>query len=245
MRLDRYLSSLGYGTRRDVEAMCRVGRVTTRTGQRLRGDEALDHAEVLVDEAPLDPPPGALLLYHKPVGETCSVADRGRLIYDSLPSRFRARRPVMSPVGRLDKETTGALLLTDDGPLLHALTSPRRHLPRVYRATLASPLRGDETAIFASGTLMLQGETTPLQPATLEPLDANVARLTLGEGRYHQVRRMFAAVGNHVTALHREAFGPITLADLAEGSWRLLADHERARLDAALRSVRDGGPPAP
>jgi 16S rRNA pseudouridine516 synthase len=245
MRLDRYLSSLGYGTRRDVDALCRAGRVTTRTGQRLRGDEAIGHEEVLVDAAPLDPPPGSLVLYHKPTGETCSAADQGRLIYDSLPSRFRLRRPVMSPVGRLDKDTTGALLLTDDGPLLHALTSPRRHLPRVYRATLASPLRGDEAAIVASGTLTLQGESTPLLPATLEPLDTHVARLTLGEGRYHQVRRMFAAVGNHVAALHREAFGPITLEGLSAGDWRLLTENERRLLDAALRSVRGGGPPAP
>lgn len=247
MRLDRHLSALGYGTRRDVDALCRAGRVTDATGRRLAGDLPLDavgHEAVRVDGEPLDPPPGAVVLFHKPAGLTCSASDRGPLIYDRLPGRFRQRRPLLAPVGRLDKETTGLLLLTDDGPLLHRLTSPRSHLPRTYLATLAEPLRGDEAAVFESGTLRLEGEDTPLRPAQFEARAPNVAALTLTEGRYHQVRRMFAAVGNHVTALHRVGFGPLTLDGLDEGAWRVLATPERDALDTALRALRSGTVPA-
>lgn len=247
MRLDRHLSALGYGTRREADALCRTGRVTDATGRRLAGDLPLDavgHEAVRVDGEPLDPPPGAVVLFHKPAGLTCSASDRGPLVYDRLPVRFRQRRPLLAPVGRLDKETTGLLLLTDDGPLLHRLTSPRSHLPRTYLATLAEPLRGDEAATFASGTLRLEGENAPLRPAQLEVRAPHVAALTLTEGRYHQVRRMFAAVGNHVTALHRVAFGPLTLDGLAEGAWRLLTIPERDTLDAALRALRSGSAPA-
>src|SRR5690606_2349701 len=103
--------------------------------------------------------------------------------------------------------TSGLLLMTDDGGLLHRIISPRSKLPKVYEARLARPLRGDEAALFASGTLMLESEKTPLLPAGLDVLSPAVARLTLHEGRYHQARRMFAAVGNHVEALHRSRIG--------------------------------------
>jgi 16S rRNA pseudouridine516 synthase len=247
-RLDRHLSALGYGTRREVDALCRTGRVTDAAGTRLPPATPLadvGHDAVRVDGVPLDPPPGSVLLLHKPAGLTCSTSDRGPLVYDRLPPRFRQRRPVLAPVGRLDKDTTGLLLLTDDGALLHRLTSPRRHVPRTYDVTLASPLRGDEAERFASGTLHLAGEAAPLRAATLEPRSATTARVTLTEGRYHQVRRMFAAVGNHVTALHRAAFGPLTLDGLAEGAWRPLSPAERAALEAAMRTLSDASPPAP
>src|SRR5690606_38250066 len=120
-----------------------------------------------------------------------------------------------------------------DGDFLHRVISPRRHVPKIYRATLARPLAGTEGALFASGELMLEGETKPLAPATLEPISPVEARLTVTEGRYHQVRRMFAAVGNHVETLHRERVGGLTLADdLAPGQWRLLSPDEAARVFA-------------
>ncbi|MGV8944028.1 MAG: 16S rRNA pseudouridine(516) synthase, partial [Thermomonas sp.] len=105
-------------------------------------------------------------------------------------------------------------------------------LPKIYLAMLAQDLRGDEVACFADGGLMLESEKTPLMPAELEVLGPREARLTLHEGRYHQVRRMFAAVGNHVEALHRERIGGLDLGDLAEGQWRMLGDMERATLFA-------------
>jgi 16S rRNA pseudouridine516 synthase len=166
-------------------------------------------------------------MLHKPVGFTCSTRDVPPLIYELLPARFTRRSPVMASVGRLDRDTSGLLLLTDDGALNHRLTAPRAHVAKTYRATLASDLADDAAERFASGTLLLRGETTPLAPATLTPLDARTADLTISEGRYHQVRRMFAATGNHVVSLHRVAFGALTLGDLAAGMWRTLSDEER------------------
>src|SRR5690606_914986 len=171
---------------------------------------------------PLDPPPGMLLMLHKPVGYTCSTKDPGRIVYDLLPPRYRLRSPLLSSVGRLDRETSGMLLFTDDGALLHRITSPKSKLSKVYEAALAHDLRGDEKDVFASGTLTLESEQTPLLPAELEVVDARHARLTLHEGRYHQVRRMFAAVGNHVQTLHRCKVGGLELGDLGEGRWRPL-----------------------
>ena len=232
MKLVKHIANLGYGSRREVQWMFREGRITDAAGEVLYADDPLDHDNVRVDGEPLDPPAGQLLMLHKPVGTTCSTKDPGRIVYDLLPPRYRLRSPVMSTVGRLDRETSGLLLLTDDGQLLHRIISPKSRLPKVYLATLAGDLRGDEVATFASGTLMLDNEKTPLLPAELEVLDARHARLTLHEGRYHQVRRMFAAVGNHVVALHRERVGGLSLGDLPEGAWRSLDASAREALFA-------------
>ena len=222
MKLVKLLANLGYGSRKQVAWLFREGRVTDAAGEVLYADDRVAHADIRVDGAPLDPPQGLTLLLHKPVGYTCSTKDSGRLVYDLLPPRFRLRAPALSSVGRLDRDTSGLLLFTDDGQLLHRIISPKSSLPKVYEATLATPLRGDEAALFASGTLLLESETTPLAPALLEVVDPTHARLTLTEGRYHQVRRMFAAVGNHVEALHRSQVGGLTLGDVAEGAWRVL-----------------------
>lgn len=234
MKLLRLIANLGYGSRKQVTALFREGRITDADGEVLYADDELGvhatHDAVRVDGEALDPAPGLLLMLHKPAGYTCSTRDQGRLIYDLLPSRFRLRDPVLSTVGRLDRETSGLLLMTDDGALLHRIISPKSEIPKVYEATLARPLRGDEAVLFASGTLMLESEQKPLLPAELETLDPQRARLTLHEGRYHQVRRMFAAVGNHVETLHRPQVGGLSLGDLAEGQWRILDDADRAAL---------------
>ena len=224
VKLVKLLANLGYGSRKEVARMFREGRITDAAGEVLYADDDVAHAEVRVDGEPLDPAPGMLLMLHKPVGYTCSTRDPGRIVYDLLPPRFRLRKPLLSSVGRLDRDTSGLLLMTDDGALLHRIVSPKSKLSKTYEATLAEDLRGDEAALFASGTLMLESEDTPLAPALLEPLGPRRARLVLTEGRYHQVRRMFAAAGNHVTALHRTRIGGLALADLPEGHWRLL-DH--------------------
>ena len=176
-------------------------------------------------------------MLHKPVGYTCSTRDPGRIVYDLLPPRFRLRSPLLSTVGRLDRDTSGLLLLTDDGALLHRIVSPRAHLPKLYEATLAHDLRGDEAALFASGSLQLESENTPLAPAQLDVVDPRHVRLTLTEGRYHQVRRMFAAVGNHVLALHRSRVGGLELGELPSGAWRVLAADDVARLFATEPSA--------
>ncbi|MES2859572.1 MAG: pseudouridine synthase [Pseudomonadota bacterium] len=234
MKLVKHLANLGYGSRKQVAWLFREGRITDATGDVLYADDAPAHDDVRVDGEPLDPAPGLLLMLHKPVGVTCSTKDVGRVVYDLLPPRFRLRSPVLSTVGRLDRETSGLLLLTDDGQLLHRIISPKSRLPKMYVATLAGDLRGDEGATFASGDLLLEGEREPLLPAEMEVLDGRNVRLTLHEGRYHQVRRMFAAVGNHVEALHRERVGGLTLGDLPAGQWRILGDEDRARLFAPL-----------
>lgn len=230
MKIVKHIANLGYGSRKQVALMFREGRITDAAGEVLYADDPVDHDNIRVDGEPLDPPPGLILLLHKPVGYTCSTKDPGRIIYDLLPPRFRLRSPLLSPVGRLDRDTSGLLLMTDDGALLHRIVSPKSKLPKVYDATLAGDLRGEESAIFASGTLMLESEQTPLAPAGLEVLGPRHARLTLTEGRYHQVRRMFAAVGNHVEALHRSRVGGLDLGDLPAGQWRRLDEADLRRL---------------
>lgn len=229
MRLVKLLANLGYGTRKEVQIAIRNGWVTDRAGQRLKADSRTAHEDILFDDEPLDPPQGMILLLNKPVGYTCSTKDQGRLVYDLLPDRFRYRKPVLSTVGRLDRETAGALLFTDDGTLLHRIISPKAEVPKVYEADLDRPLQGNEAELFASGTMMLESEDKPLKPAELEVLTPQKVRLTLHEGRYHQVRRMFAATGNHVNALSRIRIGALTLDGVEEGKWRLLdaSDVER------------------
>jgi 16S rRNA pseudouridine516 synthase len=237
MKLVKLLANLGYGSRKDVAQLLRNGWVTDAAGRELGADDVVAHADIRIDDEPLDPAQGMVLMLHKPVGYTCSTKDTGRLIYDLLPPRFRLRNPVLSSVGRLDRDTSGLLLMTDDGALLHTITSPKAQLPKVYRATLAEDLRGDEAATFASGTLVLESETEPLAPAGLVALEPRLAEITMVEGRYHQVRRMFAAVGNHVQSLHRVSIGGLGLGELAPGAWRLLAADD-------LAALFDGAPPA-
>lgn len=218
LKLAKYLAGLGYGSRKEVAIAIRDGRVTGES-ESLR-----------FDGEPIDPPHGLVIVMNKPAGYTCSHADQGPLVYDLLAPRYLKRDPKFSSVGRLDAETTGVLLFTDDGALLHKLISPRSNLPKTYEAALARPLEGHEAALFASGTLVLRGEDKPCLPAHLEATGARTARLTLTEGRYHQVRRMFAAAGNHVEALHRSRFGPLGIEGLNAGEWRSLTGAELASL---------------
>jgi 16S rRNA pseudouridine516 synthase len=237
-RLDRLLSNMGYGSRREVQGLVRAGQVTLDGAPVADADVRLavtpDLAQRMrVSGKPLDPPPGMAVMLHKPVGVTCSHKEAGPLVYGLLPTRWRARDPAISTVGRLDKDTSGLLLLTDDGDLLHRIISPRRHVAKRYVARLARPLGGHEAERFASGELMLEGEDKPLAPAILEPLSDLTARLTVGEGRYHQVRRMFAAMGNHVETLHRDRIGGLDLpADLEPGAFRLMTAEDIAAVFA-------------
>jgi len=227
MKLVKLIANLGYGSRKDVAWMFREGRITDAQGEVLYADDKVAHEQIHVDGEPLDPPPGLVLMMHKPVGYTCSRKDPGRVVFDLLPPRYRMRDPSLSTVGRLDRDTSGLLLFTDDGALLHRIISPRAQVSKLYEAELAGDLRGDEGALFASGTLMLEAENEPLEPAQLEVLSPRRARLAITEGRYHQVRRMFAAVGNHVETLHRASIGGLVLDEqLAPGAWRMLAPDE-------------------
>jgi 16S rRNA pseudouridine516 synthase len=223
-RLDQLLTSLGYASRNESKKLIASGLVTVDGIQIKKSDFKAFHHEVLFDGEPLDPLQGIVILMNKPVGLVCSHDDgEGQLVYDLLPVRWRNRDPKVSTIGRLDKETSGLLLLTDDGQLLHRLTSPKYHVPKLYEVTLDRPLRGDEGDIFTAGTLMLNGEKTACLPAKLTIIDDTHITLEITEGRYHQVRRMFAAVGNHVTELHRSRIGDLTLGNLKVGEYQILS----------------------
>lgn len=221
MRTDALLSRFGYCSRREASAWIKRGRVQYR-GQVVKSvSDNVEVAEVLVDGEPVPFAEGLYVAFHKPLGCTCSHREEGELVYDLLPEMWLARNPAVNTVGRLDKETSGLLLLTDDGKFEHAMTSPRRHVPKVYEFSTAAPIPPEAVGLFASGELMLQGEKTPCLPAELVITGENTGRLTLHEGRYHQVRRMLAAVGAPVQTLCRVEIGPMKLSDLnlEPGEW--------------------------
>ncbi|WP_027947453.1 pseudouridine synthase [Litchfieldella anticariensis] len=170
------------------------------------------------------------LMLHKPVGVECTARRGLYPIVTDLVDLPKVER--LQAVGRLDVDTTGLVLLTDDGQWAHRITSPRRQCAKVYRASLADPLEGKDAEaavkVFGEG-ILLDGEEKPTRPAELELLSDHKVRLTIYEGKYHQVKRMFAAIGNRVEALHRESIGDITLdATLAPGEWRELTADEIA-----------------
>ena len=223
MRTDALLSRFGYCSRKEAPAWLKSGRVALDDGTAVSAArQNVDAARVLVDGRPVPFPNGLYAAFHKPLGCTCSHKEDGALIYDLLPPEWLRRNPPVNTVGRLDKETSGLILITDDGAFEHAMTSPRRHVPKVYEFTTTAPIPAEAVATFAAGTLLLNGETTPCQPAELEITAARAGRLTLHEGRYHQVRRMLAAVGAPVLTLQRVEIGPLRLADLnlQPGEWR-------------------------
>jgi len=233
-RVDKLLSSMGYGSRKEMDRMALAGGITLDAAPLLDVSKRIPvtpdlPTRMTIDGEMLDPVAGVVILLNKPLGMTCSHKESGKLVYDVLPARWRRRDPAISTIGRLDKQTSGLLLLTDDGELLHRIISPKRHVRKTYRAKLARPLNGTEGALFASGHLMLEGEDKPLAPAELDVISATEALLSVTEGRYHQVRRMFAATGNHVEELHRERLGGLSLPDgMAPGQWKLLNEDEIA-----------------
>ena len=222
-RLDQLLANLGYCSRREARAWIQGGRVTVRGEVTDDFGAKAAPGEVRVDGEPPDHPDGLLLLLHKPVGLVCSHDEReGPNIYGLLPARWRRRNPPVTSIGRLDKDTSGLLLLTDQSEFVHRLTSPRHKVPKVYRATVNADLPAELVALFARGTLRLKDEPAPCAPAELKIISPREAELTLTEGRYHQVRRMLASQGCEVLTLHRARFGHLELGDLPAGQWREL-----------------------
>ena len=166
-----------------------------------------------VDGETLEHVDGLLIAMHKARGVVCSHDVReGTSVYDALPERWRRRKPGIESVGRLDKDTSGLLLLTDDGALVHALTTPKKEIGKWYRVKTDRTIPRDAVEVFASGELTLEGETKACKPAVCELMDDETeARLRLTEGKFHQVKRMFAFFGCTVIELHRESFGSLTL----------------------------------
>ena len=220
-RIDAHLSSLGYCTRSEAKKFLRIFELCVKEKRVFDTSIKAYHDDITINKEPLDPETITILL-NKPSGFICSHNDAGSLIYALIPSRWNRRNPKISTIGRLDIDTTGAILLSDNGALNHKLSSPKSDVLKVYEATLLVPLKGDEEQIFASGELMLNGETKPLLPARLEVISPTKVRLEISEGKYHQVKRMFGAVGNRVLSLHRVSFDGFTVEDLKEGTYRII-----------------------
>ena len=224
LRLDRTLANLGYGSRAEVRAFVLSGRVRV-DGRTLRDPASkVEAGSVTLDGAPLEAPAGLFVALHKPVGYVCSHDDRdGARVWELLPERWLERNPRPTTIGRLDKDSSGLLLVTDLHPLVHSLTSPRHHVTKRYVVTLDRPVEEADAlaASFASGELVLRGEEDdPCLPAELTVLEDDRVQVVLTEGRHRQVRRMFGASGYHVETLERIAVGPYELGDLEPGEWR-------------------------
>ena len=219
-RIDQILASLGYGTRREAREWLAKGLVTVRGVPVTDPGAQVEPGDVRIDGEPLDHPSQLLILLNKPAGRVCSHdPSEGPSVYGLLPARWQRRNPPVTSVGRLDKETTGLLLLTDCSAIVHRLTSPRRKVPKVYRATLdREPPPGAE-AVFEGGRFILPGEDRPCAPAVLRRIGDREAEVVVTEGRYHQVRRMFAGLGCAVLGLHRTRFGDLEIGNLAPGQW--------------------------
>lgn len=222
-RLDQLLSRCGYASRREVAQWIHAGRITLEGEEKIEPARRVRPETVRVDGEPLDAPEGLLVMLNKPAGLVCSRDPReGPNVYDLLPERWSRRHPPITSVGRLDKDTTGLLLLTDIGEWVHRWTSPRHHVEKTYEVTVDADLAPNLVDLFASGTLRLDHEESPCLPARLEILSPRESLVHLTEGRYHQVRRMFAAVGCRVVKLHRSRIGTLLMGDLPEGTWRRL-----------------------
>ena len=230
-RLDKLLASTGHWSRKEVKDMIRQGRVRVDGQTARRGEDKADpqQAEILVDGQPVDCGGLVYLMLHKPAGLLSATRDgRQGTVLDLLPDHLRRRG--LFPVGRLDKDTEGLLLLTDDGPLAHDLLSPKKHVDKVYYARVDGIVDGADAAALAQG--MTLGDGLVCLPAGLEPLEGGRACLvTLREGKYHQVKRMLAARGKPVTYLKRLSMGGLRLDEsLAPGQWRPLTADEVASL---------------
>lgn len=221
MRLAQLLFSQGFGTRRECAALIAAGEVA-HAGQVLTDPDAeLDPAGLVLrvqgEAWPVHE--RALLMLHKPAGTECSQRPRRwPSVLGLLPPPLRRRG--VQPVGRLDADTTGLLLLTDDGALIHRLSSPRQHVPKVYEARTRHPLTAEQVQRLVDG-VVLDDDPAPVRALQARATAPQELRLVLAQGRYHQVKRMIAAVGNRCEALHRSAFGALELpADLGPGQWR-------------------------
>jgi len=224
-RIDAWLSKLGYATRKDARRFLKYNELTVNNERIINPSLKAKHEDMLLNNEPLDPK-SILILMNKPDRTICSHKDDGALIYNLLPHRWINRNPKISTIGRLDADTTGAILISDDGELNHKLTSPRSNISKIYEVTLADPLKGDESDIFASGELILRNEDKPCLPAKLTIIDDKKVHLEIFEGKYHQVKRMFAALGNKVEKLHRLSFAGLSVEDLEEGEYKFIKKDE-------------------
>ena len=226
MRLDYYLAHAANLSRKEAKRIIHQGRVQV-AGEVVKKTSVTVTAEspVSIDSEPLTlEQRHRYFMLYKPAGVVSATADGvHQTVLDILPHTLRRD---LHPVGRLDRDTTGLLLLTTDGQWSHRITAPRKACPKVYRASLAEPLEDGARSQLEQG-VVLHGDTEATRPVQVDLVDDRTILLTLTEGRYHQVKRMLAAVGNHVTGLHREQIGPVRLdASLTPGDYRALTRAE-------------------
>ncbi len=223
MRVDALLSRYGYCSRREAAQWVKAGRVVYQGVTIKSAAQKISLEGVLVDGKDVPFPHGLYVALHKPLGYTCSHDEAGDIVDDLLPAQWLRRKGGVQTVGRLDKETSGLLLLSDDGSFVHALTSPKRHVCKRYRFETQSPVPSEARSLFASGEFLLERERHPCLPAELVMDKGSQTQgvLVLHEGRYHQVRRMLAQLGAPVVRLHREAIGSLQLSELQldAGEW--------------------------
>ena len=233
-RLDKIISATGKKSRREVREMVRQGRVLVDGKPAPAADMKVDPqtAVILLDGEPLGYEKFTYVMLHKPTGVLTATEDRRQeTVLDLLPPELRRR--ALSPVGRLDKDTEGLLLLTNDGQLAHRLLSPKSHVDKVYYARVDGALEPGDIAAFAAG--MTLGDGLECLPAGLEILSPTEALVTLREGKFHQVKRMLAARGKPVLYLKRLSMGRLRLDPaLAPGAWRMLTEEERSALNLSL-----------
>lgn len=229
-RLDKLLAGTGRWSRREVKELIRAGRVRVNGEKAARPeDKYAPDAEITVDGAPVACGGFFYLMLYKPAGVLSATEDpRQKTVLDLLPAHLR--RVGLFPVGRLDKDTEGLLLLTNDGPLAHDLLSPKKHVDKTYFVRVDGALDREDAAAFAAG-MVLEDGTTCLS-AELKLLERpEEGLITLREGKYHQIKRMLAARGKPVRYLKRLTMGPLTLdGSLEPGQWRELTEKERRAL---------------
>jgi 16S rRNA pseudouridine516 synthase len=225
MRLDKFLSEAGVASRKELKAIIRGGRVTVDGETASKPEQKVDEgAHILVDGVQVRLQGRVVLMLHKPAGFVTSTEDpRDKTVMELLPPEYQN----LFPVGRLDKETEGLLLFTNDGDLGHRLTSPRHRVEKEYYAETDGEVTEADIAAFAQGLTLRDG--TVCLPAELRK-DAQGCYVVVREGKYHQIRRMLASRGKPVTYLRREREGMLTLGSLEKGAWRLLKDDEIQKL---------------
>ncbi len=236
MRLNRFLSRCGLGARRKCELLIRSGRVAINNRQVTSLGQQVDEAHDVVTVDGQQVTPGSDLVYillHKPAGYITTVSDeRGRrTVMRLIPATYQ-----VFPVGRLDKDTTGVLLLTNDGQLAYQLTHPKFNIEKIYRLELDVPITDAHVQRLQSGIMLEEGMTSPCR-VQVSPRDRRLLTMAIHEGRKRQIRRMLASLGYRVLRLAREQFATLTLRGLAPGQWRLLTPAEITRLKRIGRKV--------
>ena len=223
-RLDQILANYGYCSRSEAKRWIRGRRVVVAGQPAEAPEDKADPTTVLIDGQPVEFPEGILALFHKPAGCVCTHEHReGPTVFDLLPPRWARRNPPVTSVGRLDKDTTGLLIVTDIGELVQRWTSPRHKVPKIYEVTVDGAIDPKLIELFASGRLLLDDEDKPCLPARLEIISPHEARLELVEGKFHQVKRMFSSQSLNVVKLHRSRVGEFDLTGIESGKWKMLA----------------------